>query len=327
MDYTNEQLLKVYRDMIYIRKFEKRVQMLFAKGVLPGFIHPGLGQEACQAGTCFHLGEGDIIGSTHREKGVLLCRGADPKAFLSELYGKKTGLSRGRGGDMHSASFKHGALGNNAILGPGQTIITGFAFAHKFRKTDRVAVTMFGDGAANRGEFHEGMNIASVWKLPVIYIIVNNGYAYNTPQHMATNVEDFSVRAAGYGVPGITVDGNDTIEVLDAVGEAVKRARAGEGPSLIEMKTYSQRGHYEGESREYLPEGLHEAWMKKDPVERFEKFLLQRGIASQEDFDSIAAEFDLLMDECQKFAEESEFPAPDDIYKDVYFFDEGGDLS
>lgn len=327
MNYSNEELIKVYRDMIYIRSFENRLRELFAKGALPGFIHLGIGQEACMAGTCFHLKNGDIIGSTHREHGVLLCRGIDVNAYMAEFFGKRTGVSKARGGDMHGACLKNGALGNNAILGPAQTIINGFAFAHKFRKTDNVAVTMFGDGAANRGEFHEGMNMASIWKLPSIYIINNNGYAYNTPQSRATNVKDFSLRAAGYGIPGVSVDGNDILGVLDAVGEAVKRARTGGGPSLIEFKTYSQYGHYAGESRSYLPEGLHEEWMKKDPVDRFEIILLERGIAQKQDLDDIAREYQAIMDAAQKFGEESPLPTREDFEedcRDVYCYDEGG---
>jgi len=327
MNYSKEELIGVYRNMIYMRTFEERLRRLFAKGVLPGILHLGVGQEACSAGTCFNLKEGDVIGSTHREKGVLLCQGIDLNAYMAEFYGKRTGSSKARGGDMHGAIPKNGALGCNAILGPPQTIINGYAFAMKFRKTDNVAVTIFGDGAANRGEFHEGMNMASIWKLPTIFIIFNNGYAYNTPMSHATNVEDFADRAAGYGIPGAAIDGNDIIAVMDAVGEAVKRARAGEGPSLIELKTYSQHGHYAGEVRSYLPEGLHEEWMKKDPVDRFEKLLVEQGFATQQDFDDIAAEYKALMDAAQKYAEMSPEPTREDFeeaLKDVYYYDEGG---
>jgi len=323
MKLTNNELIGLYRDMVYIRQFETRVQELFAAGVLPGFIHLGIGQEACMAGTCFNLVDGDIIGATHREHGVLLCRGVEGKAIMAELYGKVTGTCKGKGGSMHACGLKQGALGNNAILGPAQTIVNGFAYAHKFRKNGKVAVTMFGDGASNRGEFHEGINFASIWNLPSIYIINNNGYAISVPKSKQQKVEDLSARAAGYGIPGVQIDGNDIITVVETVSEAVKRAREGGGPSLIELKTYRWRGHFEGDPTPYRTNEELESWKKKDPIARFEKILTDQGIATKKDFDTINAEVKAKVDECQKFAEDSPWPPVSEIYTDVYYHNEG----
>lgn len=323
MELTNNDLIRLYSEMWLIRLFEERVSELFAKGVLPGFIHLGIGQEACMAGTCFHLEDGDIIGATHREHGVLLCRGCDPGALMAELYGKVTGLCKGKGGSMHACDLARGALGNNAILGPAQTIINGFAYAHKFRKNGRVAVTMFGEGASNRGEFHEGLNFASIWNLPSIYIISNNRYAISVPKEKQQAIEDLSARAAGYGIPGVSIDGNDVLAVVEAVGEAVKRARSGGGPSLIELKTYRWHGHFEGDPMVYRTKEELEEWKKKDPIARFEKVLLEQGVLTEKDIKDIKAEQLAIVDAAQKFAEESDWPPVEEVYTDVYYLDEG----
>lgn len=323
MKLSNEDLIKLYGDMLYIRYFEQRVQELFAAGVLPGFIHLGVGQEACMAGTCFSLEDGDIVGATHREHGVLLCRGVEGKAIMAELYGKVTGTCKGKGGSMHACGLAQGALGNNAILGPAQTIVNGFAYAHKIRKNKKVAVSMFGEGASNRGEFHEGLNFASTWNLPSIYVISNNGYALSVPKNKQQKIENLSDRAAGYGIPGVSIDGNDIITVVETVAEAVKNAREGGGPALIELKTYRWRGHFEGDPTPYRTDEELEEWKLKDPIVRFEKVLLNRKIIANDDMKKIQEEKMALVDEAQKFAEDSPYPSESEIYKNVYYIDEG----
>lgn len=323
MELSNNDLIRLYGEMWLIRLFETRVSELFAKGVLPGFIHLGLGQEACMAGTCFNLEDGDTIGATHREHGVLLCRGADPNAVMAELYGKVTGTCKGKGGSMHTCDLSKGALGNNAILGPAQTIVNGFAYAHKFYKNKKVAVSMFGEGAANRGEFHEGLNFASIWNLPSIYIISDNRYAISVPKEKQQAIEDLSARAAGYGIPGVTIDGNDVLAVVETVGEAVKRARSGSGPSLIELKTYRWLGHFEGDPTPYRTKDEVQEWKRKDPIVRFEKVLLEQEVLSEKEMKEIIADQQEVVDAAQKFAEDSEFPPLSEMYTDIFYCDEG----
>ena len=326
MEFSKEEMQKLYFNMVYIRQFELRMMELFASGTMPGGVHLGLGQEACMAGVCFNLEDGDTIGSTHREHGVLLSMGLDGDKILAELAGKKTGYCKGKGGHLHVSAPGRGILGNNAILGPGQTIINGFAFANKARKNGRVAVSMFGEGASNRGEFHEGMNLASIWKLPTVYVLTDNGYAFSNPQEKQQPITELSKRAAGYDMPGVTVDGNDVLAVTEAVHEAVERAREGGGPTLVELKTLRWRGHSEGDKAAYRSKEILDHWKspEKEPIARFEKVLLDRGIMTQEDFDRIKAEVDAKIDGHIKFMEESDPTPEEEIYTDVYdVFEEG----
>ena len=326
MSLSKEDMLKLYRDMVYIRLFESRIAEVFASGAIPGCMHIGLGQEACMAGVCFLLEEGDIIGSTHREHGVLLCMGLDGGKIAAEFAGKETGLCKGKGGEMHACAPGKGILGNNAILGPGQTIINGYAFAHKTRKNGRVAVSMFGEGAGNRGEFHEGMNLASLWKLPTIFILTDNGYAFSTPQDDQQPITNLSVRAQGYGMPGVTVDGNDVLAVVEAVTEAVRRARAGEGPSMIELKTLRWHGHSEGDPASYREKEILDYWKspEKEPIARFEKVLLETDICPQSELDRIKAGIAEKVEADIRFMEESKNTPEEEIYTDVYdVFEEG----
>lgn len=324
MKLKNDDLIKLYGEMWLIRLFEERLQTLFASGVLSGFIHLGIGQEATMAGTCFNLEDGDTIGATHREHGVLLCRDVSPNAIMAELYGKATGTCKGKGGSMHTCGLAQGALGNNAILGPAQTIINGFAYANKVRGNKKVAVSMFGEGASNRGEFHEGLNFASLWNLPTVYIICNNGYALSVPKEKQQLIDDLSARAAGYSMPGVSVDGNDIITVIETVGEAVKRAREGGGPTLIELKTYRYRGHFEGDPTPYRTKEELQDWMEnRDPIKRFEKVLLERNILNEKQFKEIHDEMLAVVDAAQKFGEDSPYPDESVMYEDVFYHDEG----
>ena len=327
MTLTNEDLRKLLEDMIYIRTFEDRLRINFAAGSVPGFVHLGIGQEAIMAGTCFNLQDGDTIGASHREHGVLLCRGIGGDRLMAELYGRKTGICKGKGGSMHAGDLAKGTLGCNGILGAAQTIINGFAFAHKFRNDGKIAVTMFGDGAANRGEFHEGLNFAAIWNLPTVYMINNNGYAISVPKSKQNKMDDLSARGAAYGVPGVQIDGNDIFAVLEATSEAFKRAREGGGPTLIESKTYRWRGHFEGDPDTYRSEEEKEFWKEKCPIKRFEKYLLEHEVMNQAEIDDVWKMIKDRVDGHQKFAEESPWPTEEDLLSDVYYNDEGSVLA
>jgi len=226
---------------------------------------------------------------------------------------------------MHACLPKNGALGCNGILGSAQTIINGYGFAHHVRNDGHIAVTIFGDGAANRGDVHEGMNLASVLNLPVVFIIVDNGYGISMSSKDSSVVPDLSARAAGYGIPGITVDGNDVLAVIEATGEAFKRAREGGGPSVVEFKTYRHRGHFEGDPTPYRSKDEVAAWMAKDPIPRLEKILLERHILSEDQMQAIKAEKVAIVDEAQKFAEDSPYPTGPESYADVYYHYEGSE--
>jgi pyruvate dehydrogenase E1 component alpha subunit len=305
--------------------FEQRASDLFAKGVLPGFIHLGLGQEAFMAGTHYNVELGDSVGTSHREHGLLLGLGITPNALMAELYGKETGSNNGKGGSMHACLPKNGALGCNGILGPAQTIINGYGFAHKVRNDGKIAVTICGDGASNRGDIHEGMNLASVMNLPVVFIIVDNGYGISMASKDSSVVADLSARAASYGMPGVTADGNDVLAVIEATGEAFKRAREGGGPSVVEFKTYRYHGHFEGDPTPYRTKEELEMWMKKDPILRLEKILLERDVINEQKMKEIKDEQMAIIDAAQKFGEESKYPSEPEGYEDVYYFYEGSD--
>lgn len=325
MKVSNDDLIKLYGNMWLIRMFEQRAADLFAKGVLPGFIHLGVGQEAFMAGTHYSIKPGDSIGTSHREHGLLLLLGITPGALMAELYGKATGSNKGKGGSMHACLPENGALGCNGILGSAQTIINGYGFAHKVRKTGNIAVTIFGDGAANRGDVHEGMNLASVMNLPVVFIIVDNGYGISMSSKNSSVVTDLSARAAGYGMPGVTADGNDVLAVIEATSEAFKRAREGGGPSVVEFKTYRHRGHFEGDPTPYRSKEELEMWMKKDPILRLEKILLDRNVINKKQMKDIKAEQLAIVDDAQKFAEVSPYPEGPEGYGDVFYKYEGRD--
>lgn len=323
MQIPNEDLVKLYGDMWLIRMFEQRAADLFAKGVLPGFIHLGIGQEAFMAGTAYSIKPGDSVGTSHREHGLLLKLGITPRSLMAELYGKSTGACKGKGGSMHACLPKNGALGCNGILGSAQTIINGYGFAHKVRKDGHIAITVFGDGAANRGDIHEGMNLASVMNLPVVFIIVDNGYGISMSSKKSSVITDLSARAAGYGMPGVTADGNDVLAVVEATSEAFKRAREGGGPSVVEFKTYRHRGHFEGDPTPYRSKEELEMWMKKDPIPRLEKNLMDRGILDEKQIEKIKQEQLAIIDDAQKFGEDSPYPEGPEGYEDVFNFYEG----
>jgi pyruvate dehydrogenase E1 component alpha subunit len=308
----------MYTNMLKIRRFEEKVGELFAAGKIPGFVHLYIGEEAVATGVCAHLRKDDYITSTHRGHGHLISKGGDLKLMMAELFGKRTGYCKGKGGSMHIADVDLGILGANGIVGGGPPIATGAALAAKYKGTDQVAVCFLGDGASNQGTFHEGVNMASIWKLPVIFVVENNMYGISLSQTRSMRVQDIADRAAAYDIPGFVVDGNDVIAVYEAAGEAIQRARAGEGPALIECKTYRYRGHFEGDPMIYRTREEEEMWKAKDPIPRFEAKLKEMGVLTEAQAREINERIIAQVEEAVRFAEESPWPAPEEVLEDVY---------
>jgi len=311
-------LLRLYTRMLTIRRFEERVGELFAAGKLPGFIHLYIGEEAVATGVCANLRDDDFITSTHRGHGHLIAKGGDLKLMMAELYGRKTGYCKGKGGSMHIADLGLGILGANGIVGGGPPIATGAALSAQYRGTDQVAICFFGDGASNQGTFHEGLNMSSVWKLPVIFVCENNFYGISMSQERHQQISDIADRAAAYDIPGFVVDGNDVIAVYEAASAAIQRGRAGEGPSLIECKTYRHRGHFEGDPTVYRSKEELETWLAKEPIRRLEARLLEMEIVAADELGRIDGEIRAQVDAAVAFAEDSPYPDAVEIFDDVY---------
>jgi pyruvate dehydrogenase E1 component alpha subunit len=310
--------LTMYRTMVTIRQFETLAGELFAAGKIPGFIHLSLGQEGSAVGVCSCLRKDDYLTTTHRGHGHMIAKGADLKKMVAELFGKKTGYCKGKGGSMHIADFSLGILGANGVVAGGVPIIAGAGFSIKMRQTDQVAVCFFGDGAANRGPVHEVMNLAAIWKLPIVFVVENNQFASTTPHRDACAVEDISLRAKGYSMPGTTVDGNDLLLVRKAAETAVLRARKGEGPSLIENKTYRIRGHFEGDPQKYRRPAEVAMWEdKNDPIARFSHFLTQEKILTENIKEEVWREVAAELSEAVTFADQSPFPEPEEALEDL----------
>jgi pyruvate dehydrogenase E1 component alpha subunit len=277
---TDRELLDMLRRMIEIRGFEDEIQGLFTKNLVRGSTHLCNGQEACAVGACFALRREDSMLCTYRGHGAVLAKGAPLEGTFAEILGRETGICRGKGGSMHLTDVSVGAYGSFAIVGAHLPIATGLAFAAKHEGTDAVSLCFFGDGSVNIGAAHEAMNLAGIWKLPVIFFCENNLYGEYSPLPTTTPIERLSDRAAGYGMPGVRVDGNDVVAVHAVVSEAAARARAGEGPTFIEAMTYRHRGHSRSDPATYRPEGELEAWLEKDPIPRLEALLAERGVAA-----------------------------------------------
>jgi pyruvate dehydrogenase E1 component alpha subunit len=318
MKIEREKLIDMYRAMVRIRFFEERVVKEFAAGNIPGFVHVYSGEEAVAVGACANLTNDDYITSTHRGHGHLIAKGGKTDRMMAELYGKKTGYNKGKGGSMHIAEVDIGILGADAIVAGGIPIAGGAALSAKMRGTDQVAVCFLGDGASNNARFHEGVNLASIWKLPIVYVIENNMYAETTSVRYAMNIPNIADRAASYGIPGVTVDGNDVLAVYEAVGEAVARARKSEGPTLVECKTCRHHGHYEGDTMTYRTKEEVEECKKRDPIPRFRKKLVEMEALTEKEADKVEQEVAREIDEAVKFAEESPLPAPEEALEDVY---------
>ncbi|MDI7246839.1 MAG: thiamine pyrophosphate-dependent dehydrogenase E1 component subunit alpha [Bacillota bacterium] len=304
--------------MVRIRAFEEKVEELFLAGKIPGFVHLYIGEEGVASGVCASLDRSDYIVSTHRGHGHCIAKGASPRRMMAEILGKSTGYCKGKGGSMHIADFSVGMLGANGVVGGGFNIAVGAALSAKMRRSGQVAVCFFGDGASNRGTFHEAMNMASVFDLPCVFVCEHNQYASTTPSTYSVSVKDVADRAVGYGIPGVTVDGNDVLAVYEAAREAIARARQGGGPTLLEAKTYRIKGHFVGDPERYRDRSEVERWREKCPILRFEDRLRADGVLGDAEMEGIrsAAHQEIL--EAVSFAEESAYPDPDDAFSDLY---------
>jgi pyruvate dehydrogenase E1 component alpha subunit len=302
----------MYKTMNLVRQFETRSAALFKDGKFPGWIHVCIGQEASVTGSCLALRDDDFICPTHRGHGQCLAKGMDPRKMMAELYGKKTGSSMGRGGSMHMADREKGILCGIAILGGGLPFGSGVAMAAKLRSSDQVVLGFFGEGASNEGIVHETMNLAALWNLPIIFFCESNQYAELSHRDFHLKVDTVAKRAEGYGMPGFTVDGNDVLAVYRVTYDAVKRARAGEGPSLIDSITCRWEGHYVGDPMAYRAEGDLEKWKKMDPISRLEKKLFKDGIVNKATKAEILAEIERTIDDAVQFAESSPYPRPEE---------------
>lgn len=304
--------------MLVIRFFEEKVEDLFSRGLIKGTSHPAIGQEAVAVGACAALKKKDYITSTHRGHGHFIARGGDPSRIMAELFGKRTGYSRGRGGSQLMADFNLGFLGANGITGGGIPLASGAALSVKLRQTGQVVACFFGDGAANQGTFHESLNMAAIWNLPVIYICENNMYAMSMPVTKVVSISNIADRAASYGFPGIVVDGNDVLAVRTAVREACDRARCLQGPTLIECKTYRLSGHSRGDQRKYRSAEEEKAWWKKDPIKRFRRLLMDRKFLTRENDTRIRREARQVIKQAVKFARQSDDPDPATLQEGVF---------
>jgi len=311
-------LLELYRVMTTIRRFETVACQLLIDGKIPSSLHASTGQEAVATGICSALLPSDMIVSNHRGHGHCLAKGTDPRLMIAELMGRATGTNAGRGGSMHVADPDVGILGANGIVGAGLPISIGAAWACAVRGSRQVVACFFGDGAANEGSCHEAMNIAALWRLPLLFVCENNGYAEMTPQSAHAPMRDLALRAAAYGIPGETVDGNDVLAVRAAAEAAVARARSGDGPSFIECKTYRMRGHFEGDPQRYKPEGEQEQWKARDPIDRFRAYLIEPCGVDTAMLDAIDKRVDGEIAAAAAFGEAAKFPDPDEVARHVY---------
>jgi pyruvate dehydrogenase E1 component alpha subunit len=316
---NSESLKKLYHDMLLIRRFEERAGQLYGMGLIGGFCHLYIGQEAIVVGLMSAAKEGDQQITAYRDHGHMLAQGIDPKAVMAELTGRSTGLSRGKGGSMHMFSSEKKFYGGHGIVGAQVPIGTGLAFANRYRGNDSVCLTYFGDGAANQGQVYEAFNMAELWKLPVIYVIENNQYAMGTSVARSSAVSDFSKRGSSFGIPGVTVDGMDVEAVQKAGEEAFAWCRGGKGPIILEMKTYRYRGHSMSDPAKYRSkEELAEMREKRDPIENFGKKLIERGIVNADDLKQMDAAVKAQVIASAEFATESPEPGLAELYTDIY---------
>ena len=312
-------LLKAYRTMKTIRDFEERLHADFAKGDIPGFVHLYAGEEAAGTGIMMHLQDKDRIASTHRGHGHCISKGVDPKAMMAEIYGKSTGSCRGKGGSMHIADLSKGMMGANGILGAGAPLVCGAALAAKYRGDGGVAISFVGDGASNQGTFLESLNLAAVWNLPAIFVIENNGYAESTSRDYGTAVDSYVDRAAGFGLPGVTVDGLDFFAVYEAAGEIIKRAREGGGPALLECKMVRMYGHFEGDQQTYRAKGeLEDIRANKDCIKLFAERVVEAGVIPRSELDAIDRQVGKEIEEAVALAKAAPLPTAADLTTDVY---------
>jgi len=315
---SHDQKVDIYRMMVLIRRFEETVIDLFREGVLPGFLHVAIGQEAIAAGSGMALDDGDYIGSTHRAHGHVLARGSDPQRLLAEMLGKVTGVCRGKGGSMHISDMSRNVVGANGVVGAGAPMMTGVALTQKMTGGKQVAVAYYGDGASNQGNVHEALNLAQLWKLPVLFILENNGYAESTPYWQQVPVKDIADRGKAYDMKTISVDGNDVLAVYDATSEAAEYARSGRGPVYLVAHTKRIVGHYVGDSESYRPKGEAKEWKKGDPLPRYAAELIRSKAATQAMLDAVSDEIDVLIEKITAEARAADAPAAEEAMIHVY---------
>jgi pyruvate dehydrogenase E1 component alpha subunit len=319
MDLSREDLLDVYRQMRRIRGFEDKLAELVTVGKLAGFLHLYAGEEAVAVGVCMHLSDLDIVTSTHRGHGHCIAKGVEIRGMMAELFGRATGICKGKGGSMHIADLDRGMLGANGIVGAGIPLATGAALTASLKRSGRVAVAFFGDGATNQGQFHEALNMAAIWKLPVVYVVENNGYGEATPTEFVTPVADIAQRATSYAMPSAVADGMDFFDVYEKAGAAIARAREGGGPTLLECKTYRYYGHYVGDPLTYrTKEEAEEVKQNRDPLDLFEQRAVEAGVVDADALRAIDGDVTAELDDAVAWAEESPFPTDEDVLRDVY---------
>lgn len=325
MNASKELAAQFYETMCKIRYFENKVEKFFLAGHIPGFVHLYTGEEAIAAGICAAMEKTDYIESTHRGHGHTIAKGADINRMMAEIFGKETGLCKGKGGSMHIADFSVGMLGANGVVGGGFNLATGAALACKMLNNKRISAVFFGDGASNRGTFHEAANMAAVWKLPVIFVCEMNCWASTTPYRTTTSVENISDRAVGYGMPSVIVDGNNVFAVYEAAVEAVERARKGEGPTFIECKTYRIKGHFVGDPEMYrTKEEVKQIFETTDPLKKFAERVLKDGLMSEDELAAIREKCEKVIEDSVEFAEKSPYPDESELFNDLYV---GGGLN
>ncbi|HZQ05778.1 MAG TPA: thiamine pyrophosphate-dependent dehydrogenase E1 component subunit alpha [Anaerolineae bacterium] len=319
MELSKEKLLTMYQDMLTIRRFEEMVFETYRNGQIRGIAHLYIGEEAVAVGACSVLRRDDYITSTHRGHGHCIAKGGDVNLMMAELMGKRTGYSKGKGGSMHIFDREAGILGANGIVGGGIGMAVGAALAIKKRKTDQVVVAFFGDGGANQGVLYEGMNLAGVWSLPVIFLCENNHFGEFTPYRTVTSGESIALRSTGFGFPGVRADGNDVCDVAETVGQAVERARQGQGPTLIECVTYRYFGHHSGDPGvRYRSKEEIEQWKSRDPIESLGRTLMENWDVSADEFERIDEKVTNKIKEAVEFGLESPLPDPNEVTADVY---------
>ena len=315
---SKKQLAELYYYMILNRALDDRISSLYKQGKFQGGAFVSRGQEATSVGSAYALEKGDVIGPMIRNSGAVLVRGVPPHEFLANYLGKKTGPTHGKDGNSHFGDLKRNIFAPVSMLGVLIPVCAGAALAFRIKKEPNVALTWIGDGGASIGDFHEGLNFAAVMKLPFVLILENNGYAYSTPTSKQSLVEDFVVRAQGYGIPGEIVDGNDVLAVYEVTKRAVERARKGEGPTLIEAKTFRMKGHAEHDDAFYVPKKTIDYWQKRDPIANYEKYLLKEKVLAKKDLAEIQSTVAKEIDAAQTFAEESPLPLAEEAEQGVY---------
>jgi len=318
MEISREKLLWAYERMVLIRTFEDKVHQLIAQHRLPGFAHLSAGQEAVAVGLCAHLDDKDFITSTHRGHGHCIAKGLDVGGVMAELYGKATGLSKGKGGTFHIADFKKGMLGTNGIVAAGLPLACGPALVAKVKGTKQISASIFGEGATNQGTFHEALNLAAVWKLPVLFVCENNLYSEATPVEYAIKIKDIASRADSYGIPGVVMDGMSFFDVYEKVSQAVRRARDGEGPTLLEAKTYRYFGHYEGDAMKYRPKDEDQIYRDRDPIVTFERRVLAEALITATELHEIQKRAVAEVDAAVQSAEEAPLPKAEECLNGIY---------